>query len=261
MKTTDKTLPTELAPIPRRAGRRPRGDGIGTDLSRLTVVQCAVALARKEAIAGLSMVRVARELGVAPGLIHYYMGSRDDLISAVINTMFRERMEALPVLTHNWRADLEAVARSAIQTLAQWPGLATYIGTHNRSRLFQRVAAGEVDHGLAFFDHVATILRDGGFTQQQAALAYHLLLLFLTSMAIERENHQAPGEHEAYIVNYVAGFERDSIPGAAFIVEPFSRLDSLATFEAGLRLLMDGFEAWLAPPTRKRRVSPDGRAT
>ncbi|MES2260390.1 MAG: TetR/AcrR family transcriptional regulator C-terminal domain-containing protein [Pseudomonadota bacterium] len=254
MKKTDKALPKDPTTTPRRAGRRPRGDGTGTgDLSRIAVVQCAVALARKEPIAELSMVRVARELGVAPGLIHYYMGSRDDLVSAVINTMFRERMEALPATTNNWRTDLDGVARSAIKTLEQWPGLATYIGTHNRSRLFQRVTAGEVDYGLAFFDHVATILRDGGFTKQQAALAYHLLLLFVMSMAAERENRQAPGEHEAYIVNYVAGYERESIPGAAFIVEPFARLDSHTTFEAGLRLLMDGFEAWLVPPTRKRR--------
>jgi AcrR family transcriptional regulator len=246
MKDTDKTSTTEMDKAPRRPGRRPRGHDVGTDLSRDVVVRCAVALVRKESMSELSMVRVARELGVVPGLIHYYMGNKDDLVSAVINTMFRERMEALPALTGDWRTDLEGVGRSVIRTLATWPGLATYISTHNRSRLFQRVAPGEDDYGLAFFDHIGTILRDGGFTMQQAALAYHLLMLFVMTMATERENHQTPGAHAQYIVNYVSGFEPDRIPGASFMVEPFARLDSDTTFEAGLRVLLDGFASWLA---------------
>jgi AcrR family transcriptional regulator len=247
MNDTNKTPTTETQAAPRRPGRRPRGHDVNPDLSRDVVVRCAVDLVRKESMAELSMVRVAKELGVVPGLVHYYMGSKDDLVSAVINTMFRERMETLPAPSGDWRADLEGVARSVIRTLATWPGLATYIGTHNRSRLFQRVAPGEVDYGLAFFDRIGAILRAGGFTKEQAALAYHLLLLFVMTMATERENRQTPGAHEQYIVNYVSGFEPDRIPGASFMVEPFARLDSDTTFEAGLRVLLDGFAGWLAP--------------
>ena len=246
-----------MAPVVRRAGRRPKGDGSGAaDLSRDAVIRCAVNLARQEPISELSMVRVAREMGVAPGLIHYYMGSRDDLVSAVMNTAFKERMEALPSPEGNWRTDLEGVARSMMQTLAHWPGLATYIGTHNRSRLFQRVSTGEIDYGLAFFDHVGSILQVGGFLKQHAALAYHLLMLFVMSMAAERENRQTPGEHEHFIVDYVSAFERNSVPGAFFIVEPFAKIDNASTFEAGLRRLLDGFETWLhAAPRRTRRIT------
>lgn len=256
MKAPAKKRPDEKTPVVRRVGRRPKSDGSGAaDLSRDAVIQCAVALARKEPISELSMVRVAREMGVAPGLIHYYMGSRDDLVSAVMNTAFRERMEALPPIGGNWRADLEGVARSVMKTLARWPGLATYIATHNRSRLFQRVQSGEVDYGLAFFDHIGGILRHGGFPKRQAALAYHLLMLFVMSMAAERENRQTPGEHEEFIVNYVSEFERDSIPGAFFIVEPFAKIDNATTFETGLQLLMDGFENWLSAAPRRKELA------
>jgi AcrR family transcriptional regulator len=248
MKTNSKTLQKDTARTPRRAGRRPRGHGAeATELSREVVVQCAVTLVRKESIAELTMVRVARELDVAPGLIHYYIGNRDDLLSAVINTAFKQRMEALPALKNNWRTDLEGVARSIVKTLEQWPGLATYLGTHNRSRLFQRVTFDEVDYGLAFFDHLGSILKAAGFSKRQAALAYHLFMLFVMSIAVERDNRQAPGEHEDYIVNYVSGFDRDSIPGANYLVEPFAKIDSRKAFDTGLALLLDGLADWLSP--------------
>lgn len=245
MNPLEKMTSEEKAPVVRRTGRRPRGDGSGApDLSRDLVIQCAVALARRESISELSMVGLAREMKVAPGLIHYYMRSRVDLVSAVMNFAFKERMEALPPIEGSWRTDLEGVARSTMKTIARWPGLATYIGTHNRFRLFQRVQSGELDYGLAYFDHVGRILQNGGFSKQQAALAYHLLMLFVMSMAAEQENCQAPGEHEDFIVGYVSEFEHGSIPGASYIVQPFAKLDNATTFEAGLSLLMDGFQSW-----------------
>jgi len=213
-------------------------------LSREAVIQCAVDLARRESISEVSMVRVARELGVAAGLVHYYLGSRDDLLSAVINVAFEERLEALPAPTGDWRADLEGVARSALDVTARWPGLGAYMMTRNRFRLFQRIQPGETDFGLAYFDQVGRILRDAGFPSAKAALVFHLLMLFIISIAVERENRQAPGLHEEFIVGYVAQSNRSSIPGASFLVGPFAKIDNDTTFETGLRLMLDGFEEW-----------------
>lgn len=241
-----KPKPTDEQPA-RRAGRRPKGaDGVPS-LSRDAVVQCAIELARREPLTDLSMVRVARELGVAPGLIHYYIGSRDDLLSAVINFAFKERMDALPPLVGAWRRDLESVSRRVVEITATWPGLGTYILTNNRFRLFQRVEPGETDYGLAFFDHIGRILRDAGFTTAQAALAYHLLMLFISSISAEVEKRLAPGTHHDYIVGYVSRFEQEALPGATYLVSSFAKLDTATTFDAGLQLLLDGFETWLSP--------------
>lgn len=202
------------------------------------------------------MVRVARELGVAPGLIHYYLGSRDSLVSAVINFAFKERVEALPPRMGNWRKDLECVARSAVEVTARWPGLATYSLTHNRFRLFQQVAPSETDYGLVYFDHVGRILHEGGFSSDQGALVYHLLMLFVSSISAELENRQAPGVHHDFIVGYVSQFDRTSIPGASYLVAPFAGLDTAKTFESGLHLLLDGFEAWRGPMPAGGRIRP-----
>lgn len=246
---------------PKKTGRRPRLPDGSPLLSRTTIIQCAVELVRRESIAKVSMVRIARELGVAPGLIHYYLGSKEALLSAVINAAYAERMEALPARSNDWRADLTALVRAVVADLARWPGLATYIMTRNRFRLFQQVQQGETDYGLAFFDYVGSLLRDAGFSAEHAALVYHLLLLFATSVAVERENRQAPGEHRAFIENYVAQFDPQRVPGATFLVAPFAKLTTDSSFAAGIDLLLDGVAAWRTPAplgySANRSVSPN----
>ncbi|HSV68690.1 MAG TPA: TetR/AcrR family transcriptional regulator C-terminal domain-containing protein [Methylibium sp.] len=261
MKATKPKPEDETQAPARRAGRRPKGADGAPALSRDAVVQCAIGLARREPLTELSMVRVAREMAVAPGLIHYYIGSRDDLLSAVINFAFKERMEALPPLVGAWRTDLQTASRRVVEVTAAWPGLGTYILTNNRFRLFQRVEPGETDYGLTFFDHIGRILRDAGFTTAQAALAYHLLMLFISSISAEVEKRLAPGTHHDYIVGYVSRFEREALPGATYLVSSFAKLDTATTFEAGLQLLLDGFETWLPPAkvaANVRKLKRDG---
>lgn len=257
MTTSKKSIEEANVPAQRR-GRRPKSDVVGKDLSRDAVIRCAVKLAQKESITEVSMMRVARELGVAPGLIHYYIGSRDELLSAVLNSAFQERVTALPALTGGWRKDLEEACRSTLLTLSRWPGVANYIATQNRFRLFQRVQPGETDYGLAYFDRIGRILQQGGFTPTQAALAFDLTMMFVTSISVEYANRQAPGQHESFIVNYVSQFDRKDVPGASFMVGPFAKIDSEKRLGAGLKLLMDGFATWLSKPVAEpqpRRTS------
>jgi AcrR family transcriptional regulator len=248
MKSAIKQSKEASTATPRRAGRRPKSDAPGADLSRDAVIRSAIELAQRESISEVSMVRVAREMGVAPGLVHYYLGSKDDLLSAVLNAAFKERVLALPPVTGDWRVDLEGVCRSTLETLARWPGVANYIATQNRFRLFQRVQPGETDYGLAYFDHLGRILKNAGFTPAQAALAFDLTMMFVTSISAEIANRQAPGEHKDFIVGYVSHFDRKDIPGATFLAEPFAKIDSERRLGAGLRLMLDGFETWLANP-------------
>ncbi|WP_175857456.1 TetR family transcriptional regulator [Burkholderia anthina] len=254
MKSTKTALEEATPATPRRSGRRPKSGAPGSELSRDAIIRSAVELAQKESIAEVSMVRVARELGVAPGLIHYYVGSKDDLLSAVLNAALHARVLALPAVTGDWRVDLEGVCRSSLETLARWPGVANYIATQNRFRLFQRVQPGETDYGLAYFDHLGRIFEHAGFTPAHAALAYDLTMMFVTSISVEFANRQAPGEHKEFIVRHVSQFDRETIPGAAFLVEPFASIDIETRLDAGLQLMFDGFETWLSKPSTEPRA-------
>jgi AcrR family transcriptional regulator len=239
-KTKAAATPT-AAPV-KKVGRRPKS---GQDVSREAMIHCAVRIAQSESLNEVSMVRIGKELGVAAGMVHYHLGSRDELISTVINVAFKERLERLPAPTGAWRHDLEQFALSSLDTMGRWPGLATYILTENKFRLFQRVQPGETDYGLAYFDHMGRILMGMNVSGAMGAMIYHLLLLFVSVIAAEKENRQSPKTHGDFISSYLARFANDSYPGAAFLATPFASLNSPATYETGVSILLDGFEKWI----------------
>ncbi|MEG0117393.1 MAG: TetR/AcrR family transcriptional regulator C-terminal domain-containing protein [Pseudomonas sp.] len=241
---TKAAAPAKTA-LTKRVGRRPKSS---QDVSRAAMIASAINIARTESLTEVSMVRIGKELGVAAGMVHYHLGSRDELISAVINAAFKERVERLPVPTGNWRTDLEQFAQSSLDTMERWPGLATYILTENKFRLFQRVQPGEIDYGLAYFNHVGKIIKATGFSGPMGAMVYHLLLLFITVIAAEKENRQSPQTHADFISGYLKKFDQDSFPGAAYLALPFSSLDSPASYDAGIEILLDGFENWIGLP-------------
>ena len=244
--TTKKTDVEVAVPAKRatRAGRRSRGDG-SASLSREQVLAHAMVLAQSESMEGITIARLARDLGVTTSLIHYFVGSRDELLSAVFNQTLKFRSESFPALTGHWREDLEAQLRQTHQYQLKWKGITTYVNTHNRHRLFQRVGPGEVDYGLVFFDRIGRILKSAGLSRPHAALAYHLIMLFLTALASAHVNRQEPAEHQAFLREHLGLFPRKDYEGAYFLMPEFSRLSTATTFEKGMGLLLDGISAWI----------------
>ena len=242
MKENSAEAPAQHDVVKKPRGR-PRKPNIHTDangLSRETIILKAAQLAQTEPLDEISMVRVAREFGVVPGLIHYYVGNRDELLSGVINQYFRERIAHMPLPSGDWQKDMRVVAQASMQSMMKYRGVAAYIATHNRFRLFQKVAAGETDHGLVFFNRVADVLRCGGLSPKAAAMGYHLLMQFIVSSAVSEMSGLSPGRHEAYIRARTDGLDAARYPGAAYIAEEFARLDFTETFEVGLAMLIAG---------------------
>ena len=241
--------------VPRGRGRPSRAAGaaplVVPLLSRDQILDRATQLAMVEPLGELSMVGLAREFGVTPALIHYYVGSRDDVISGVVNRYFKARVERLAELSGDWKADLDLHARTTFDLMIEYGGVLRYVMSHNRFRLFQQVVPGETDYGLLYFDRYAEIFRVGGFSAEQASIGYHLLSQYVMAAAYAQVGRQLPGQHEKYILSRIESRPADQFPGARYISGPFSRLDSATAFNAGLAILLDGFEAW--PGKRKRK--------
>ena len=213
-------------------------------LTREQILEAATELAKAEPLAELSMVGLARALNVTPALIHYYVGSRDDLISGVVNRYFRARIEQLAPPTGVWRTDLERFARITYEQMVEYGGVLRYIVGHNRHRLFQKVAPGETDYGVEFFDACARIFRDGGFNAKHSALGYHLIMQFVVGSAHAQVARQLPGDHEAYVYDRLQATSASRYPGAHYVARAFSRLDAETVFDAGLAALLDAFARW-----------------
>nr|MBF0685598.1 TetR/AcrR family transcriptional regulator C-terminal domain-containing protein [Pseudomonas sp.] len=241
--------------MPRRRGRPPKADSpidAEANLSRAAIMRHAIKLTKSIPVDQISMVQLAKDFGVAPGLIHYYLGSRDNLISGILNHYYRVRMSKMPALSGDWRADVESIARTSFAVGIQNPGVSIYISSHNRFRLFQEVGPDEVDYGLAYFNHLTSAFMQGGFSAEQVALAYHLTAQFLVASTTAEAGRQTPAHHEAFILKKLSSPSAEQYAGARYVSTAFASLASDNAFEAGLAILLDGFAGWLAPGKKAR---------
>jgi len=239
--STDKT-----APVARPRGRPPKASaaiGNEADLSRNAIIDKVLELTKSEPLQDISITLIAKEFGVVPGLIYYYIGNRDKLVSGVMNQFYENRMRNMPPLSGNWRADVEEIARANLKLSNKYPGVAQYISSRGPYRLFQMVAEGETDYGMVYFDHIAAAFLQGGFKPAQAAMAYRLLAQFVASCISARPGQPGPSTQEEARARFEA-LDEELYPSAKTLGVPFSALNTKTLFDAGLQLLLDGFEGW-----------------
>jgi AcrR family transcriptional regulator len=93
----------EVATISAAAERTAvQGGDIDEAGRRIQIVRAAAAVLGRQGYAETSLKDVAREAKVAPGLLHYYFDSKEELLLEVVMVMERE-------MVANWKAVVEAV--------------------------------------------------------------------------------------------------------------------------------------------------------
>jgi TetR/AcrR family transcriptional repressor of bet genes len=89
---------------------------------REAIVEAAVSVLGRQGYSETSLKEIAREAGVAPGLLHYHFESKEDLLVAVLAEIQGE-------LTGTWEAALRGVEDPLERLIA---GLAAMEGVHRR---------------------------------------------------------------------------------------------------------------------------------
>ncbi|KAG1377420.1 hypothetical protein G6F59_018174 [Rhizopus arrhizus] len=101
----------------------------------------------------------------------------------------------------------------------------------------------------------------GGFSAKQVALAYHLLAQFLVASSRAEAAKQLPIYHRDFIQSRLESMPAEQYPGARYVSDAFSSLDTDLAFETGLQILLDGIANWTVklgaavPPKRKPRAT------
>jgi AcrR family transcriptional regulator len=243
-------------------GARPPGRG----LSRDEIVRTAIAVADAEGPEAISMRRIARELHAGPMSLYWYVGSKEELLDLMLESLEGE-VEA-PEPTGDWRADLQVFANQMRAVLNRHPWALEFIGSRppagpndarNLERLLGILAGLDLDARLTMdlLGAVATyvlgaVIREGreirGQLEQEQA-----------------EDGRTEDELDAERERYRDWFRASGqYPQIARLMESGIDPDDPATrderFEFGLDVLLDGIAAQvhasLPPPARPSPAQP-----
>lgn len=176
---------SESAP---RRGRPP-------SLSRDRIVEAALKLTDESSLEDVSMRSLANELGVPVMTIYNYVASKDELAELVVDQVLRN-VKMPPVGAGTWDDRMRLLQHDARDAMREHPGL-SFSRHGSSSREAMRLA-----------EEAMSILRDGGFGQDGAAIAFATLFTFmLGQIELDVLADSAGGRVEATFDGMTAGAE------------------------------------------------------
>jgi AcrR family transcriptional regulator len=207
-----------------------------TRLDRATIVAAASELLDRDGLDGLTMRRLATELGVAPMATYRHFADRAALVDALIDDT-ASRIE-IPVPTGDWRLDLKAIARSLRNALLARPALIQVV--------VARPALGPAAILLA--EAAYAVLVPTGFGPRTTDRAANLLFGYVLGfVALEAPRRFATAgslysSQDAVQAGYAA-VDPASLPFTREVEPAASRFVDEAQFEWGLQAALDGIQA------------------
>ena len=218
-------------------------------LGRDRIVRAAVELADAEGFDGLSMRRLAEELGAAPMALYRHVANKDDLLDGMIDVVFGEL--GVPA-TGSWRAAMRERNAEMRQALLRHPW-----------------AVGRMEGGTpgpeSFRHHNATMacLRErAGLPFATAVHAYSVMDSYVYGFALQettlpfRDSDEAVAEGARRQRAAESVMTPEQFAAAyPFLVDIAKRLaespyDYDAEFSFGLELILDGIERLRRAKTR-----------
>lgn len=237
--------PAAVRPEP---GRRTPTAGLTAGLTAGRIVAAAVAIADAEGLDGLSMRRVATDLGAGPMSLYRHVADKDDLLVQMMDAVMRQEWQPPAGPPDGWRAQLEHASRTLWAAFRRHPWLAPAL-----SLTRPQAIAG----GMAYTEWVLGAL-DGLGLDLPAMFDVHLVLFnYARGTAVNLEPEKVAEavtgmDNEAWMDTQEATL-RSIVAGGHFPY--FERmltmdldLDLDAMFERGLSYLLDGFAVALDTP-------------
>jgi AcrR family transcriptional regulator len=226
-----------------------RPPGRDRRLSREEIVRAAIAIADTEGPAAISMRRIARELRAGAMSLYWHVGSKEDLIEAMLEAMQAE--VDIPDPTGDWRADLHAFAANQRTGLLRHPWIMDYIGNRppsgpNDARQLERLLTLMDETGLDPVRTMRVLMSLASFVMG-AVVRQHQEER--SQRAEEEAEAQVPEEELAAEANRIGEWFKKSgkYPHILRLMESGIDPDDPKTrderFEFGLEIVLDGIAA------------------
>jgi AcrR family transcriptional regulator len=227
-------------------GRRPsRGPKPALTLDR--IVEAAVQLADAEGLEGLSMRRVAAELGTGTMSLYRYVPGKGELLDLMLDRVQRPSEPPADLGDGGWRAALEALARETLALYRRHPWLLQV----NQSRPILGPSA------LDGMEKVLSLIRPMGLSDPELVSAIIMIDGYVVGAArsqlYEQEAERRTGLTDAeFWQAQVPMLEKAMASGrypvmASLSEDAFGR--DFDHFEFGLQRILDGLEVLVAART------------
>lgn len=199
----------------------------------------ALRVLAREGLDGVTMRRVADELGTGAASLYVHVADKEELHSLMLDEVIGE----LPLPPHEperWQEQLKNLARNILRVMEANTGIA-------------RVAIANVPLGpnaLRAIDWMLGLLRAAGVPDQVAAYACDILPLYVTAVAFEHSVYAAGGFDEAAVAEmnaqmraYFEALPAERFPNVVALAVPMTAGSGEDRFEFGLDLLVRGLAA------------------
>jgi TetR/AcrR family tetracycline transcriptional repressor len=147
---------------------RARSDD-GPALDRTRILDAALAILDREGVAGFTIRKLARTLGVYPTAIYWYVPNRNALLAAVVDHAMHDVLPAAP--TGDWRDWLRQLFHRYREAIRRHPNVAPLAGA-------QLISNGGVRPELV--DQILTMLERAGFAGDALRRAFNVVIAVMT---------------------------------------------------------------------------------
>jgi TetR/AcrR family tetracycline transcriptional repressor len=223
----------------------PRARPARAPLSQDAIVHAALRVLDRDGSAGLSMRRVADELGTGPASLYWHVANKDALVNLIIDRVAGEVPLPEPDPDH-WQEQLREWLLGVRQVFERHPGVAA-------------LTLGRVPTGpnvLRWAEWTLALLRGAGIPDRIAAFAGDLLGLYLGATGYEAAMPpmtSATGEplsveeSVATIRGYFASLPADQFPNVVATVDDLVEGGPEERFELGLDVILRGLASYARP--------------
>ncbi|RKE18789.1 TetR/AcrR family transcriptional regulator [Streptomyces sp. TLI_171] len=215
-------------------------------LTRPALAAAALRVLERDGLAGLSMRKVAAEVGVKAASLYWHVRNKEELLDLLNDALVADA--ELPPREGDWRAQyLEYGRRYRELLLAR--------------RDAAKIAAGRLTTGphiLAILEDQLDRLRSAGFSDPDAAMAAYLLSAYVQGFVLQEQSPLSATEAAGATRGEAARAAGDtfralppaSYPNLVALAEDLTDPDMATRFDFGLHRIADGL-ATLLPPDRR----------
>ncbi|HEX3424852.1 MAG TPA: TetR/AcrR family transcriptional regulator [Acidimicrobiales bacterium] len=213
-------------------------------LTRQRIVETALQLVERHGLDGLTMRRVAAALQVTPMSLYNHVADKAELVDLMVDYVIEDVVARSAQDEGDWEARIRGLCRRNYEVWKAHPGIVRIYA--------EGVSLGP--NGLANLEHAVEILRQAGFSDDDAGSAVTLLYRWsMASLVVSRAQPTAADQpplpqtatKEERMAAYFSALPREEIPN----IEASAMTLSATSFDFGLDVIIAGLKARLAATT------------